>query len=898
MSLQAPISCAPLSDYIQNDSSVTVLNQWRSRIEEQLDAVLAEGATIRAVIAARSDQIDAALQFLWQRVELSDSGLALFAVGGYGRREMLPFSDTDILILSRGSLEPNIEQKVEKFVSSLWDGGNFKPGVSVRSLQNCFEQAQADLSIATTLVEARLICGNAELAQEPRRIVAQSWTDQRFFAAKMDEQNARHAHYHNTISNLEPDIKNAPGGLRDINQIGWIAKRHFRVRRIYDLVHLGFISEFELNLLENAETFLWEIRHHLHRLVKRDENRLLFDYQREIAAKMGYVRGDEANPNHAIEQFMKRYYRTAQIVSTLNELLLHYFDEAVITPRLPDYERKIVELNPRFKLVDDKLAVTHHKVFAETPSAIFEIFYLMGKHPHIQGIRARTLRLLILAARTIDDGFRNDPINQQLFMDILRSPYRLYDILLDMKCYGVLGQYLPPFGQIVGLMQYDLFHIYTVDAHTLMLIRNLKLFATPEIGKQYPVVHQILQRLKQPEVLYLAALFHDIAKGRGGDHSELGAEDALLFCRMHGLSERESKLVAWLTRHHLEMSLTAQKKDISDPDVVQAFAEKMGDMTHLDFLYCLTAADINATNPNLWTSWKASLLRQLYTQARETIRAGLDRPVDHQMLIEDTKFAALDQLSDDYSVVDIETVWQALGDEYFLKETVDEVVWHTAAILKHGQNPEPLVLIREHRKNIQLFIYTRDTPNLFATTVALLDRLNLDVQDARIITAATNFSLDTYIIHDRNQGESSLTANTQRKTEVITTLVEGLKQPDAVPEPIKRMIPRQLRHFNIENLVEIRLNHALNQNMIEIVTLDQPGLLARVGALFSRQGLDIHSARIATLGERAEDIFYVTKRDGQPMNQQEADDFATQFKAVLDESVQQLSTRQLNPIVF
>lgn len=505
----------------------------------------------------------------------------------------------------------------------------------------------------------------------------------------------------------------------------------------------------------------------------------------------------------------------------------------------------------------------------------------MANRPEIQGIRARTLRLLVLAAKKIDQNFRDLPAHQALFMAILRSPYRLYETLLAMKRYGVLGNYIPAFGQIMGLMQYDLFHIYTVDAHTLLLVRNLNGFTTPEFSKQFPVVSNVFSRLARRDIIYLAAIFHDIAKGRGGDHSELGAEDALVFCRQHGLTEREAKIVAWLTRNHLMMSLTAQKKDISDPDVVKAFAEQMGDMEHLDYLYCLTVADINATNPKLWTNWKASLMRQLYGQAREIIRMGVDRPMNHQMLIEDTKFGAMASLAHEFAIPKVEQIWNELGDDYFLKESVDEVIWHTSAILRHGDDQKPLVLIREHRKAIQLFIYTQDCANLFATTVAVLDRLNLDVQDARIITATKNFSLDTYIIQDHF---GTLLTDPEREAEIINSLVSALQQVNHVPEIMQRRIPRQLRHFEVENTVDIRLNHALNQNMVEITSLDQPGLLALVGGVFMVQGLDIHSARIATLGERAEDIFFVTKRDGTPMNEDESHVFAAKLKAALDEA--------------
>ena len=802
---------------------------------------------------------------------------------------MLPYSDVDIMVLSEDELTPEQEEQVTAFIASLWDVGNFKPGISVRTIKSCFEQATNDLTVATALIEARTIIGNPHLAKWPRRIVSQTWTDKTFFDAKIAEQAHRYAQHNHTESNLEPDIKNAPGGIRDINQIGWSAKRHFRVNRIYDLVHLGFISEFELRVLEEAENFLWEIRHHLHRITKRDENRLLFDYQREIAAKFGYTRTEDQHPNYPIEQFMKCYYRTAQSVSTLNEMLLAYFNESVITPRLPNYERKIENINERFKVVDGKLAVQHHKVFSEKPSAILEIFYLLANTPNVEGIRARTLRLLILAAKRIDINYRNHPDNQALFMAILRSPQRLYETLVAMKRYSVLGNYIPAFGQIMGLMQYDLFHIYTVDAHTLLLLRNLSRFKEPEFAKDYPVVSSVYQRLQRRDLVLLAALFHDIAKGRGGDHSELGAADAIEFCRAHGLTERECNLVAWLIQNHLLMSITAQKKDISDPDVVKTFAEKLGDMEHLDHLYTLTVADINATNPKLWNTWRSSLMRQLYTHARDIIRSGLDRPVDYQMLIEDTKFAASESLVNEFSFDHVQSVWKELGDEYFIKESADEIAWHTRAILQHGDNPAPLVLMRAHRKAaqdaVQLFIYTRDQPNLFATTVAVLDKMNLDVQDARIITASTSFSLDTYVVLDRF---GTLLTDPDRELTVKEALVKALSNSDVYPGLMQRRIPRQLRHFEIENTVDVTLNEVLQQNMVEISTLDQPGLLAKIGGIFMMQGLDIHSARIATLGEKAEDIFFVTKKDGIPLNAEEAQIFAEQLKSALDEASSQV----------
>ena len=882
------INTSPLLNYVTSQHDIQAINQWRSEVEQQLQESYDNGQTIRDVIKARSNCIDEALVLLWNHAGLDQTELGLFAVGGYGRREMLPHSDIDIMILSENEISEEHGKLISNFIASLWDVSNFKPGISVRSLNDCVEQARNDLTVATTLIEARLITGYPHLAKWPRRIVAQTWADQTFYDAKMAEQSKRYAQHNNTESNLEPDIKNAPGGIRDINQIGWIAKRHFRVNRIYDLVHLGFITEFELAQLEEAESFLWEIRSHLHRLAKRDENRLLFDYQHEIAAKFGYVRVDGQPKNFAVEQFMKRYYRTAQQVSTLNEMLLAYFSESVVTPRLPDYERQIIDINEYFKIVDGKLAVQHHKVFAEHPSAILELFYLLANHSEINGIRARTLRLLVLAAKRIDQRFRDNPEHQALFMSIIRSPH-LYDTMVAMKRYGVLGNYIPAFGQITGLMQYDLFHIYTVDAHTLLLLRNLSRFKEPEFAKAFPVVSSVFQRMMRQDIVYMAAIFHDIAKGRGGDHSELGAVDAIEFCRTHGFTERECKLVAWLINNHLLMPLTAQKKDISDPDEVKEFAEKVGDMEHLDYLYTLTVADINATNPNLWNTWRASLMRQLYTYARDVIRSGLGRPVDYQMLIEDTKFAASELLVNDFSLAEVEKVWQNLGDDYFVKESANEIAWHTQAILQHGDNPTPLVLLRAHRNAaddaVQIFIYTRDQPNLFATTVAVLDRMNLDVQDARIITASTAFSLDTYLVLDRF---GTLLTEPERERKVKEALVEALSHSDQYPGIMQRRIPRHLRHFDVQNTVDIVLNPTLQQHMVEISTLDQPGLLARIGAIFMQQGLDIHSAKIATLGERAEDIFFVTKKNDVLMSHDEVKAFAETLKAALDEASNQI----------
>lgn len=868
--------------------TIDQINQKRTDFENQLDAMFAEGQSIREVLHLRSNSIDNILIHLWQSAELTD--ISLFAVGGYGRKEMLPYSDIDIMVLSEEELTKDQQQKVSKFVALLWDIKSFKPGMSVRTVQSCKEQSEQDITIATALLEARMIVGNQQLADLPKQITMQTWTDLDFYNAKMQEQKKRHAQHNNTESNLEPDIKNAPGGIRDINQIGWIAKRHFQVNRIYDLVQLGFLSEFELQILEQAEAFYWEIRYHLHRLARRDENRLLFDYQREISSSFGYTKQKNKHSNYPIEQFMHRYYRCAQQVATLNDILLAFFGESVITLKINQYTRYEKKINQNFKLIDHKIAVQHSQVFAQNPTAILEIFYLLATQPKITGIRARTLRLLVLAAKSIDQKFRDNPDHQKLFMQIIRESLHLYQTLSEMKRYGILGQYLPAFGHVMGLMQYDLFHIYTVDQHTLFLLRNLENFKNPALAQDFPLVNSVYQRLDRQDIVIIAALFHDIAKGRGGDHSELGASDALSFCQSHGLSDKDAQVIAWLIQNHLLMSLTAQKKDISDPIVIQDFAKKVRDLEHLDYLYVLTVADINATNPTLWNTWRGSLMRQLYTETRDTIRFGLERPVDYQMKIEDTKFAASEHLVSEFPLVEVENLWQEFGYDYFLKESAEDIAWHTKAILQHKNSSEPLVMLRAQKQaaqdSVQFFIYTHDKPNLFATTVAILDRMNLDVQVARIITANTAFSLDTYIVLDRF---GTLLSDFQRQETVKHALVDALSHLDQYPNLMQRRIPRQLRHFDIENKVNIQLNSDLQQNMIEISTLDYPGLLARIGGLFMMQGLDIHSAKIATLGERAEDIFFVTKTDGLPMSELESLTFKDQLKSALDEASNQVT---------
>jgi len=828
-----------------------------------------EGRDIRLLVREWADAIDEVLRHSWVNLGLDQyADLALLAVGGYGRAELHPASDVDVLILHDGTELPvGAEEAVSQFITHLWDLG-LDIGSSVRSLSDCVRLATEDITIATNIMESRTLVGDERLRRDMQRLTGPDrlWPGKAFFIAKRDEQIARHAKHNNTEYNLEPDLKNAPGGLRDIQTIGWVAKRHFGADTLRDLVAHGFITEAEFGELDACQCVLWRIRFALFIVSGRSDTRVLFDYQRRMAELFGY--GDN-HANRGVEQLMQDYYRAAMRISMLNEMLLRYFDEAILGE---DENATVVALNNRFQLRNGIIEVTAEDVFRRYPSALLEVFVLLGEHPEVTEVRASTIRLIMQHAILIDDGFRSDIRNKSLFMELLRCRTALFSSLRRMKRYGILGRYIPAFGAIIGKMQYDLFHIYTVDAHTLLVLKNMRRFRYPEVEERFPVVAKVAKNLPKIELLYIAGLFHDIAKGRGGDHSELGAVDAHDFCIEHGLGKWDANLVAWLTQQHLVMSVTAQKKDVSDPDVINEFAQKVGDIVHLDYLYALTVADICATNPTLWNSWRASLLRQLYTQTKRALRRGLVNPIDKQEWIIENRASALELLEDQQvSSSEAEGIWDSLGDDYFLRESAKDIAWHTTALLRHGPDAGPLVLVRENHSEpydgaTQIFVYTRDLPNLFAATVAALDQLHLTVMDARIITSNSGFSLDTYIVLDEN---GDRIADSARLAHIGNELRQSLARPDQFPVLVQRRLPRQLKHFDVRTQVNLSNDLVHQRTVVEVITLDRPGLLARVGRIFMEHGVNLQNARIATLGERAEDVFFLTDASQQPLSDPE-----------------------------
>ena len=850
-------------------SPIAAFKKAIRRAHDALDARFRAGRDVRRLVEDRAWFVDQILREAWDRLSWSaDADIALLAVGGYGRGELHPYSDIDLLILLDSNDHETFREPIERFLTLLWDIG-LEVGQSVRSVDECAEEARADLTVVTNLMESRTIAGPERLRQRMQAVTSteQMWPSKHFYLAKHEEQRARHGKYNDTEYNLEPNVKGSPGGLRDIQTILWIARRHSGTLNLHAMVNQSFLLESEYALLAASQEFLWKVRYALHMLAGRAEDRLLFDHQSRVAALLGF---EDSDPKRAIERFMQKYYRVVMAIAELSDLVNQHFEEQILRA---GEVGPASQLNSRFQLRDGYIEVTHPNVFKRTPFAIMEVFVLMAQHPEIKGVCADSIRLLREHRHLIDEDFRRDIRNTSLFIELFKSPQGIHRNLRRMNRYGILGRYLPEFGHIVGQMQHDLFHIYTVDAHTLNLIKHLRKFKWPELAEKFPLASELMDTLPKPELIYLAGLYHDIGKGRGGDHSELGAVDAEAFCARHQLPNWDSKLIVWLVQHHLVMSTTAQRKDLSDPQVIFDFARLVGDQTRLDYLYVLTVADINATNPSLWNSWRASLLRQLYTETKRALRRGLENPLDREEQIRLTQIAALDILvRGGTDPDDAEQLWSQLGDDYFLRHTASDVAWHSEAILQHGNNSEPLVLIkettqREFEGGTQIFIYAQDQHDFFAVTVAAMAQLNLNIHDARILTSTSQFTLDTYIVLEGEGG--SIGENPARIKEIRQGLIDALKNPDDYPAIIQRRVPRQLKHFAFAPQVTIHNDAHRPVTILEVTAPDRPGLLARIGRIFLDFDLSLQNAKIATLGERVEDVFFVTDAHNQPLSDPE-----------------------------
>lgn len=845
----------------EGKAAVQVYRDSLKKAHQTIEQRFIEGQQAAELVHLRAELIDQVLTLAWRDYfAANDLDIALIAVGGYGRAELHPGSDIDILILLRNDDHERYRDALEMFIMFLWDIG-LEVGQSVRSIQECIDAAREDITIATNLMEARPLIGPEDLFEIMRQQTGPDklWTSREFFEAKLQEQDARHDKYDDSGYNLEPNIKEGPGGLRDMQMIGWVAKRHFNAETLYDLVKHNFLSEEEhLHLIE-AQNFLWQVRFGLHTITKRHEDRLLFDYQRSLAEMLGY---HDKNSHLAVEQFMKDYYRTIMDLSLLNEMLLQLFQEAIL---YTDEAGEPIAINKRFQISKGFIEATNERVFKRYPFALLEIFLLIEQHPEIKGVRASTIRLIRSHRHLIDDTFRNDLRNRSLFMEIMRQPAGITHELRRMNRYGILANYIPAFGKIVGLMQYDLFHIYTVDEHILMVVRNLRRMTLNIHAHELPFCSRLIKKISKPELLYLAGLFHDIAKGRGGDHSKLGTVDTIEFCQLHGLNNYDTNIVAWLVQNHLIMSSTAQRKDISDPEVIAEFASIVGNSNRLNYLYLLTVADMRGTNHTICNSWKASLLQQLYDATRRAFRRGLENPLAQTEQCENNQQQAQEQLIKQHIPNDaIQKLWNSLSQEYFIRHSVDEIVWHTEAIISNAGHEFPLILAQQHSRGggTEIFIHMPIAGHLFAASTGIFEQLGLNVADARIFTSSKDYAFDTYVLLEED-GEAI--SSSQRIEEIITRLKYELAQSDFTNKQANRRTARQLKHFNTHTRINFSQDEHNHRTVMEIITADRPGLLSKIGLALMECDVHLQNAKITTVGERVEDVFFISDNTLQPI---------------------------------
>ncbi len=858
--------------------SVRELVNW---VRETLYSGFANGMTPVDLVQTKAYFVDRLLVTTWQQHfgDASDE-LALIAAGGYGRSELLPHSDVDLLILiPDGDLGRN-ETPLQQFLTFLWDVG-LEVGHSVRTVQDCTEQARADLTIMTNLLETRLVTGNTALfnAMQEGLSTEHLWPVADFFHGKKAEQEQRHAKFEDTAYKLEPNVKESPGGLRDIQTIAWVAKRHFNATTLHDLVDHGFLTEQEYQDLANGQSFLWQVRFALHMLTNRREDRLLFDHQLKVAKLFGYT---DKSHNLAVEQFMQRYYRTIKSLSCLNDLLLQLFEEAILHA---DDDTPPEPINRRFQSRHGFIEVSHQDVFNQNPFALLEIFYLMQQDSKLTGIRAETLRLIRRERHLIDEDFREDIRARSFFMEILRAPQGLTRALRRMNRYGVLGRYVPDFGQVIGRMQYDLFHTLTVDEHTIFVVRNLRRAAMERFRDELPFASEVMDSIPKPELLYLAGFFHDIGKGKGGDHSEIGAELARDFCLQHGLSGYDSELVAWLVKQHLLMSMTAQRQDISDPEIIHNFALKVGDSRRLDYLFLLTVADIRATNPSLWNSWRESLLVNLYRSAKRSLERGLDDPIREQELISESQARARALLHNrGLQDKQIDAVWQRFPDDSFRRFTPDEITAYTEGVAGLDDPTQTLVLVEPHTsRGTSVFVYTRDVDYLFGLMTGVLSQMGLNILDARISETMDDFTLDTYVVSEED-GRSIV--DPARVREIESRLAAAIEHPDSDKMRVSRRASRQVRHFSVPTQVHFQQDMDRNRTVMELVTADRPGLLSTVGEAFRRHQILVHDAKIGTIGERAEDVFFITNHQNRMLEDEAV------FNQIRSELAQELDYKE------
>lgn len=816
--------------------------------------------SIFELIENRSDFYDALLIQLWHEMGLSEQqGIALIAVGGYGRCEMFPLSDLDFLILVEQTPIPEIEEKITQFIQFLWDCG-FEVGHSVRTLEQCELEGKQDITIATNLLEARFLTGNRPHFDALNELVKNSdfWSKEDFFNAKVQEQIERYQRYHNTAYNLEPDIKYSPGGLRDLHLLYWVALHHSGALTLEAILQSGFIYPQEYQQLQESRAFLFKVRFALHLILKRYDNRLLFDRQIKVSELLGF-RGEG---NQAVEKMMKCFFQALHRISLISNLLIQHYRENVLSLNRATV---IEQLDDDFQLINQCLCLRNSLVFQEKPARILDLFFYLTQYEQAN-IHSDTLRQLQISLEQLPQKLCEIPEAREKFLRLFNQPNAIKRAFMPMHQYGVLTAYLPQWQAIEGLMQFDLFHIYTVDEHTLRVMLKLESFLSQESEQEHPIAHRIFSQLSDRTLLYIAALFHDIAKGRRGDHAELGAEDVADFAQLHGLDRREIDTLVWLVQSHLLMSITAQRRDIHDPEVVMNFAEAVQNQVRLDYLTCLTVADICATNGNLWNSWKRSLFASLYEFTEQQFAQGMKELLDYSEKSAENRKLAQQILTQDYpdiALILIEQLWDRCPEDYFVRNTPKQIAWHTSLLVDFVEALLVKISNRFSLGGTEVFIYCQDQPHLFNKVVSTIGAKKFSIHDAQIITTQDGYVFDSFIITELN-GELVEFDRRRELEQALTLALQSEKLPALSIAP-----NRQLQHFTVQTDVRFLHENKKKHTEMELVALDKPGLLAQVSHIFSELNLNLLNAKITTVGEKAEDFFILTNQLGKALAREE-----------------------------
>lgn len=855
--------------------SIKARKQAYRDFKQQLCDELAKQANIVSItqqLVRYTDELLLALCKEHQIIGTSvSSPFCLVALGSYGRRELQLYSDIDLLILHQQPLSETEIARVQALIQSCWDVG-LAVGHQLSPVAACADLAATDLTVISTLMDQRYLCGNRDLLEELIYQISplHMWNSHDYFLAKQQEQQQRHSKYDNTAYNLEPNVKNGPGGLRDLQILLSIAKRQFHIQHLAEGIQHGFMTDREYEEFIACQHFLWRVRFALHILADKAEDRLLFDYQVKLAAFFGYQDNAKAL---AIEQFMKAYFQVIKRTRELNEMLLQWFAEVILF----NQKQRLFPLDDYFQRCNNTIEVRHQRVFKQHPRALLQLFVWISQMPEIQGVRANTIRLIRESLYLINASFRRSKQNARLFIQLFQSPTP-YFALHCMNRYGVLARYLDSFAAVTGQMQYDLFHVYTVDQHTLFVIRNMERFHLGDPGGAFKLATQVFNQLAKPEIAYLSGLFHDIAKGRGGDHAELGAQDAEEFARHHGLDQADTDLLVWLVRYHLLMSTTAQRQDIYDPKTIAHFSQQLPAPHYLDYLYILTVADICATNPGLWNSWKDSLLKELYRASHSYLQKE-QALLDEAELIEDKQRIALHRLTKaGQDPQAIQALWAHFRNRYFLHQTPDVIARHTLAILK--AEDYPLILIHPHHSDggTEVFMYMphQDTRFIIATTV--LSNQHLSIHEAMITTCNNQYDMDSYVVLDEhNQAQLSV----ERAEQISLALRKALSSPQKIPLISKKRLSRAQAHFQIKPRIQFSRDQDSPYTALFLVASDRPGLLATISKVFSEHRLHLHGAKIVTAGERVEDMFNLTNAQSLPLDNEEMQSLAAALEAVL-----------------